>query len=117
MAGRLNFHYRRNGAERNRLNIQKILYRETLWQRECVLIGVFTIKEMVIPMCIYWLPCVRSRKIILGEIKRSKTGHLFGIRMEILLLMIHIQIGGRIKRIRRDMVSVFQCWMQMGIRN
>ena len=85
LAGYLNFHYRRNGAERNRLNIQQILYRETLWQRECVLIGVFTIKGMVILMFIYWLPCVRLRKIILGEIKRSKTGHLSGMRLEILL--------------------------------
>ena len=84
LAGRLNFHFRRNGAERNRLNMQQILYRETLWQRECVLIGVFTIKEMAIHMFIYWLPCVHLRKIIPGEIKRSKTGHLSGIKMEIL---------------------------------
>ena len=54
LAGNLNFHYRRNGAERNRLNIQQILYRETLWQRECVLIGVFTIKGMEIRTFIYW---------------------------------------------------------------
>ena len=84
LAGRLNFHSRRNGAERNRLNMQQILYREILWQRECVLIGVSTIKEMAIPTFIYWLPCVHLRKIIPGEIKRSKTGHLFGIKMEIL---------------------------------
>ncbi len=47
-------------------------------------IGVFTIKEMAIPTFIYWLPCVHLRKIIPGEIKRSKTGRLLGIRMEIL---------------------------------
>ena len=52
LAGYLNFHYRRNGAERNRLNIQQILYRETLWQRECVLIGVSTTKGMATPMSI-----------------------------------------------------------------
>ena len=62
LAGRLNFHFRRNGVERNRLNMQQILYREILWQRECVLIGVFTIKGMIILMFIYWLPCVRLRK-------------------------------------------------------
>ncbi len=84
LAGSLSFHYQRNGAERNRLSMQQILYREILCQRECVLIGVFTIREMVIRMCICLSLCDHLRKIILGIIKKSKIGHLSEIKMEIL---------------------------------
>ena len=84
LAGHLSFLFRKSGAGRNRFLIPQISYKRILWQKECVLIGVFTIRGMAILMFIYWLPCVRLRKIILGEIKRLKIGFLSGIRKEIL---------------------------------
>ena len=117
LAGHLNFLFRKSGAGRNRFVTPQILYKRILWQKGCVPIGVFTIRGMAILMFIYWLPCVHLRKITHGEIKKSKTGLLSGIRMEILRWMKRIRIGGRIRRIQSVVVFVFRYWMQMEIRN
>ncbi len=50
LAGHLNLPSQKNGADRNRFNIQPTISKKHLWIRECVLIGVSTTKGMATPM-------------------------------------------------------------------
>lgn len=52
LAGHLNLPSPKNGADRNRFNIQPTISKKHLWIRECVLIGVSTTKGMATPMSI-----------------------------------------------------------------
>lgn len=52
LAGHLNLPSPKNGADRNRFNIQPTISKKHLWIRECVLIGVSTTKGMAILMSI-----------------------------------------------------------------
>ena len=79
-------------------------------------IGAFTIRAMETHMCIYLLPCVHSIQTIHGETKKSKTGILSEIMMEISWSMSSTRTGGRIKRILTVMESESRYWTKMVIR-
>ena len=53
LADRLSSHFQKNGIDRNKLNIQQIIFRKTLWTKACVQIGAFTIRATETRMCIY----------------------------------------------------------------
>ena len=116
LAGRLSFLFRKNGADRNRSNIQRTIFRKILWIKACVQIGASTIRVMETHMCIYLLPCVHSLQTTHGETRKLKTGILSEILMEISWLMNPTRTGGRIKRTLTVMESESRYWTKTVIR-